>query len=204
VIERLGNKIQVIVALHGKTLCSLTREDGQCIVHSVAKPNDEKVANGDGTVLFQSSILPGLPTEQYWADIPASQKDTHGSLVDSPDVIQAMFQLLRKQQPSKLLPYTEFIQRIDWSNEEQSVKDPKRDEQLDYTERALMRSRTPVKKWGSRLNPGGKDALLFHITREAALRVLAGEDLQIAARQIGQTPEFLEEHIQQLLMPMLF
>ena len=99
--------------------------------------------------------------------------------------------------------YGNFIQRIDWSYESENSPDPGLTENLDYIERARLRSSTPKSGWGQALNPNGDDVELFAITREAALRVLNGDDLQSAAKRIGKTDEFLEGHIRTLLMPLL-
>lgn len=204
VIDRLGEKINVVVALRGRTAFSVSRsKNGTCKIHKTPEAENGKFSNGDGTVLFQSSILPGLPKERYWADIPSRYKDTHGGIVDSKDVIEAIRKLLKGQKPEKLVPYSEFIHLIDWSYEQVGGRARSLKEHLDYSERAHLRSITPVDKWGSTLNPLGKDALLYYITREAALRVIKGEDINVAAQQIGQEPEFLKEHIKQLLLPML-
>ncbi len=175
------------------------------MLYRVPEPEKDTFANGDGTVLFQSSYLPGFPTDRYWAMIPDTQQDTHGKIVDNPDVIHDIKQILHDQQPTKLTRYKEFIGKIDWRGDLPATRGLEKATKLDYLERARLREITPKDQWGERLNPGGDDALTYFLTEQAALQVLNGQkDLETAARQIGQSPKFLEEYIQIRLMPVLF
>lgn len=210
VVERLGPRIHVLLGLNGKTTCSATRapKDGEWLLHRVPKPPAGRLSNGDGTVLLQSSILPGLPTDRYRAVIPGERKNTHLAIMDSSALIADVKEIMQGAVPSKLVLWNDFINRIDWSGD-QPDREPAWDEGLGNEERQLVRSRTPYSNWGNRLNPKGTlgsptDAELFAITREATWRVINGDDLHVAAERIAQTPEFLENHIRALLMPALY
>ena len=206
VVNRLEKKIYVIVGLNGKTTCSATRTAvGDWVLHKVPNPNDDNISNGDGTVLFQSTLLPGLPESQYWAEIPDSQKNTHGDITDRPTVIDGIKLILGGGNPAGtgLVNYSNFIRNIDWSYETKNNPPPNTRENLDYIERARLRSITPRSKWGRLLNPE-KDVEVFATSRKAALRVLNGEDLNSEAARIKQSAGFLERHIQTLLMSLLY
>ena len=59
VVERLSDKIHVIVGLNGKTTCCATRSaTGDWVLHKVPTPPGEKISNGDGTVLFSQHCSP--------------------------------------------------------------------------------------------------------------------------------------------------
>lgn len=208
VVARLGEKITIIVGLNGKTLCCATRTmSRQWILHKVSAPAPGQISNGDGTVLLQSSLLPGLPTSSYWADVPPQQQNIHGDFMDRPNVLsgtRAILQSSKNLQSTGLIGYSDFIDKIDWSSEAMDGSDPSTTDNLDYIERANLRSLTPRQRWRSALNPGGRDAEMFYITREAAFRVLAGESLEAEAARIGQSPEFLQGHLRTLLMPILY
>ena len=207
VIERFQDRIYIIVGLNGKTTCCATRStSGEWILKKVTKPKPNFYANGDGTVLFQSTFLPGLSKKKYLAEIPASQKNTHGDIMDRPSVIAGVKAILEDQDPKEggLISYGTFIDKIDWSHEAFGSDEPELTENLDYIERALLRRVTPRAKWGDGLNPDGIDAELFAVTREAALQVMSGDDLESAAERIGKDARFLEQHIQTLLMPLLY
>ena len=207
VIARLADKIHVIVGLNGKTTCIATRvPTDDWVLHKEPVPPDGMISNGDGTVLFQSSILPGLPENHYWAEIPQSRENTHGYLMNRPNVISGIQAILEGNSPENadLVNYSNFIQRIDWSYEHEDNQEPGLTENLDYTERERFRSITPITEWDNTLNPNGNDAERFAYTRKAALQVLNGDDLQIAASRIGENVEFLEEHIRNLLLPLLY
>ena len=206
VVSRLADRIYIIVGLNGKTTCNATRSaTDDWVLHKVPVPPDGMVSNGDGTVLYQSSVLPGLPENHYWAEIPQSQENTHGDLMNRPNVISGIQAILEGNSPENagLVDYSNFIQRIDWSYEHEDNQEPGLTENLDFTERERLRSITPITKWDNSLNPNGNDAARFAYTRKAALQVLKGEDLQIAASRIGENVEFLEEHIRNLLLPLL-
>ena len=203
----MKDKIHVIVGLNGKTTCSATRSPtGDWVLHKVPVPPNNKVSNGDGTVLFQSSILPGLPENHYWAEIPQAQENTHGYMMNRPNVISGIKAILEGNNPggAGLVNYGNFIQRIDWSYEREDSLKPGLTENLDYTERERLRSITPRSEWDNALNPNGNDAARFAYTRKAALQVLNGDDLQIASSRIGENVEFLEGHIRNLLLPLLY
>lgn len=205
VVRRLGGKINVIVGLNGKTECMAQKADGVWRLHTT-KDDDipgGKVANGDGTVLFQSSILPGLPTEQYWAFIPNNRVDTHGGLVNQPAVSQGIINLLTGNKPNQLANYAAFSSKIFFGDEVIGADDPEPTKGLKYIERDRVRQITPLAQWGEDLNPGGGDDRIYYLTRQAAYQVLAGGSLAQAASRIGQTPEFLKEHIRHLLLPLL-
>ena len=209
VVQRLGRKIQVIVGLNGKTACSATRAgDDRWILHRVPQPPNGKISNGDGTVLFQSSILPGLATERYRAVIPEERKNTHLAVMDSGELIDDVKDILQGVGPSRLIPWNDFIPRIDWTGD-QPGDEPAWHEGLSYEERHLLRTRTARSNWGAELNPTGAAGLptdleLFALTRQAAWQVINGDDLDVAAERISQPPEFLENHIRALLMPALY
>ena len=205
VVKRLRDKIYVIVGLNGKTAYCATRSAGKWVLHSLPKPNDGKYANGDGTVLFQSSLLPGLPEDHYWAEIPKVRENIHGEILERPKVIAGIKAILRQGniQNSGLKNYRHFVPRIDWSHESNQSSAPKPTDNLNYIERELLRRVTPRGNWGTELNPGGRDAELFAITRQAALQVLNGDDLESAADRIRENRQFLEGHIRTLLMPLL-
>ena len=207
VVRRLEEKITIIVGLNGKTLCSATRNSaGQWVLHKVSSPDNGQFSNGDGTVLFQSSLLPGLPTSRYWAEIPPRHHNYHGDLMDRPNVIAGIQAIVEAKDVSSsgLVNYDKFVDKIDWSAEAASSADPRMSENLDYVERAHLRTTVPKRQWGRALNPGGNDAETFYITREAALRVLEGKDLASEATRIGQSPEFLNGHIRTLVMPIFY
>ncbi len=207
VINRLAAKIHVIVGLNGKTTCCATRSvTGDWVLHKVPAPPDGKISNGDGTVLFQSTLLPELPEDHYWAEIPNAQENTHGGVMDRPKVIAGIKAILKGNNPVGvgLENYSNFIQKIDWSYEHTDRPDPGLTENLDYIEREHLRGITPKSEWHDALNPDGNDAELFASTRGAAFRVLHGDDLQSAATRIGEKVEFLEGHLRTLLMPLLY
>ena len=208
VVDRLGDKIHVFVGLNGKTACTATRAaDGEWVLHRGPEPERTQLSNGDGTVLLQSSILPGLPTGKYRALIPDQRQDTHLPMMDSVDLIEDVRSVFGGGVPSRLTSWEGFIGRIDWRGD-QPGREPASSEGLSYQERVGLRSRTPPGDWGPALNPkveglGLTDMELFEITRAAALGVTKGDDLETASRRIGQTPEFLENHIRALLLPAL-
>jgi hypothetical protein len=207
VVTRLGTRITVIVGLNGKTdYAARTDDDGEWLIHTLPNPPRGKLSNGDGTVLFQSSVLPGLPTTAYWALVPPVREDTHGGLVNEPVVINAIRSALAGQplSTSGLTPYAEFIQDIDWSHETAGTPTPGPFEHLDYQERARLRAKTPLSRWGPALNPHGDDDRLFHATRQSALKVLNGADLRSEAARLGQSYRFLAEHLQTFIAPVLF
>ena len=198
----------MIAGLNGKTTCSATRSDnGDWILNKVLNPLNDYVSNGDGTVLFQSSFLSGLLTEQYWAEIPEDQVNTHGGFMDRPNVINGIKEILNDKIPNRdLHRYDDFINKIDWSAESVDRSD-KLDSSLDYIERARLRSNTPKSKWNQLSLNVDNDAEKFATTREAALRVMNGvngDNLKLVAEQIEQEVEFLERHLQTLLLPLLF
>ena len=207
VVGRLANKIHVIVGLNGKTTCNATRSaTGEWVLHKVPAPPKGKFSNGDGTVLFQSSYLPGLPEKQYWAERPQTQENTHGYLMNRPNVIRGIKAILEDDSPANahLVNYNKFISSIDWSYEHEDNSEPGLTENLDYIERDRLRSISPITEWDNALNPNGNDAERFAYTRKAALQVLNGDDLQIASSRIGENVEFLEGHIRNMLMPLLY
>ena len=207
VVDRLADKIHVIVGLNGKTKCSATRSaTGDWVLHKVPAPSQGKISNGDGTVLFQSSVLPGLPENHYWAEIPQSHEDTHGYMMNRSNVISGIKAILAGNNPgnANLVNYSNFIKKIDWSYETENSPEPDLTENLDHIERERLRGITTKSDWGHALNPNGDDAERFAITRKAALRVLNGDDLHTTAMRIGEEVEFLEGHIRNLLMPLLY
>ncbi|MDA1190172.1 MAG: hypothetical protein O3A46_00645 [Candidatus Poribacteria bacterium] len=206
VIGRFEKKMFVLVGLNGKTAYAAARSASYgWALHYTPKPPDGNVSNGDGTVLFQSSFLPDLPLSHYWAEIPEYGDNTHGKLVDLPNVITAINTLLSGGSLSggPLTPYNGFIDRIDWRFERPDAPTPTQYEHLNYQERARMRSLVPKNQWTPALNPDG-DALDYYVTREAAKRVAMGEDLVSVAQRAHLEPEFLERHVQAYLMPFLF
>lgn len=207
VVERFRDRIYVIVGLNGKTTCCATQsKSGEWTLKKVSEPKPNMYSNGDGTVLFQSTFLPGLSKDKCFAEIPTSQKNIHGDLMDRPKVIAGINNILDDQDPEEgsLIKYETFIGKIDWSHEAVGNDEPRRTENLDYIERALLRRVTPRSKWDAGLNPDGNDAELFAVTREAALQVLNGDDLESAAERIGKNAQFLNGHIRTLLMPLLY
>ena len=204
VTSRLGDKIYVIAGLNGKTTCSATRLDsGDWILNKVPKPSAGYVSNGDGTVLFQSSFLSGLSKERYWAEIPSDQVNTHGGFMDRQNVIDGINHILNNTHPDcKLHPHDEFIKKIDWSSETENSTNSEIN--LDYIEQTRLRSITPKIDWDEKSLNAEKDAEVFAMTREAALHVLNGDDMKIAAGRIGQNVEFLDGHLRTLLLPLLF
>lgn len=204
-VKRLGSKMHVIVGLNGKTdYAAVWREEyDHWTVHKTPEPPKGKISNGDGTVLFQSSYLPGLPLENYWAYIPQEQEDSHGEIVNLPEVTDGINALLNNQIP-QLKRYNEFINLIDWTQEAAGASTPKFNQHLDYHERARMRVNMPIASWGKALNPNGDDAALFNATRVAALQVLQGKDLKSAAELIGKDEDFLKNYMKSMLMPVCF
>ena len=206
VVGRLADKIHVIVGLNGKTTCNATRSaTGDWVLHKVPAPPVGMISNGDGTVLFQSSILPKLPENHYWAEIPEAQENTHGYMMNRPKVISGIKAILEADNPagSGLKSYNNFISLMNWSYELDDSPEPGLRENLDYIERERLRSTTPRAEWDDSLNPNGDDAARLAQTRKAALQVLNGDDLQIASSRIGEKAEFLEGHIRNMLMPLL-
>ena len=207
VVKRLHDRITIIVGLNGKTTYRATRSFKDAwILHKVPRPiHDNLISNGDGTVLFQSSVLDGLHESRYWAEIPESQGNTHGSIMDRPNVISGVRAILEGRPPEDdtLRKRGDFINSIDWLPENPRTRFPRFSENLDYIERARMRSVTNSAAWDTNLNPSD-DALTFSVSREAALRTMNGQDLAAEAKRIGQTADFLERHIQSLLMPILY
>jgi pimeloyl-ACP methyl ester carboxylesterase len=207
-VRRLEKKINVIVGLNGKTPYSATRhgEFGWC-TSTLPDPGDRMVSNGDGTVLFQSSYLPTLPKDRYWAFVPQERKNTHGTLVDTPEVMQAIHMLLNDEHDlsrTGLRRYEEFIDVIDWSHEAVGAADPTPTAHANYLERERLRRLVPVGDWGAELNPED-DLVRFHLTRDAARSVLTGEEeMETAATRIGERTNFLREHLETMLMPGLF
>jgi len=207
VARRFAGRLTIIVGLNGKTDYAARRDmAGDWTVHSLPRAAPQKLANGDGTVLLQSSMLPGLPTDAYWAYVPPVREDSHGGLVNEPQVINAIRSALAGEPLTRsgLTPYADFIHAIDWSQEAVQAPQPAPQEHLDYQERARLRSRVPLAAWGPQLNPGGEDDRLFHATRQSALKVLGGADLRAEARRLGVSYRFLAEHLQSLLAPALF
>ena len=207
IMRRIGDKTYVVLGVNGKTPYCLTRaSNNDWVLHKAPKPQDEqKVSNGDGTVLFQSSILPGLPNSRYFAEVPESQSNIHGEMMDRQNVINHIKGILSGSVPSAgvIQGYDSIVEGIDWTKEEHHTEDPGESEYLDYIERARRRSVTTSASWGDDLNPED-DALLFSRTREAAMRVLNGEDLRSESARLEQSVGFLERHIQALLLPALY
>ncbi|WP_374089489.1 lipase family alpha/beta hydrolase [Methylomicrobium lacus] len=206
IISRLSNKINVIVGLNGKTAYMAKRYSGEWRLHTTETQSipPGKISNGDGTVLFQSSTLPGLPKTQYWAHIPQTRENSHGGLVNVPNVREGILDLLNNQSPQTLQAFNQFSGDIYFGDEVAGATDPKPTQGLNYLERAKVRQVTPITHWGKKgLNPGGNDDHTFFLTRQAAYKVLAGESLTRAAERINCTPNFLREHIRDLLLPLL-
>lgn len=207
IIRRIRDKTHIIVGVNGKTPYCLTRASNRdWVLHKAPKSEDrQKISNGDGTVLFQSSFLPGLPNSRYLGEAPESQTNIHGEIMNRPNVINCIKDILSGNVPKvgMIGGYNSIVEKIDWTTEEHDSKDPQEFENLDYIERARRRSVTTYTAQDKDLNPKG-DALLFFRTREAALRVLNGEDLRSESEKLGQSAGFLERHIQALLLPALF
>ncbi len=204
VVRIFGNRIHVIVGLNGKTAYTAIKANGTWSIPKLPEaPNGQK-SNGDGTVLFQSSFMPGLDLDRYAAFIPNSQEDTHGSLVDYDPVIAGIEAILTDDDPHQngLVDYPNFIDQIDWSHEIPQAEQPNRFTNLDYIDRSMQRERLPRNRWGRSLNPERTDAIRFYETRQAAIRVIYGEDLKANAQQIGESEEFIKIHIRDMLLPL--
>ncbi|MBF5046451.1 alpha/beta fold hydrolase [Aggregicoccus sp. 17bor-14] len=207
VAQRFSSRITVIVGLNGKTEHAAQRDaSGDWTVHSLPRAPAGKLSNGDGTVLLQSSLLPGLPTSCYWAYVPPVREDSHGGLPNEPLVINAIRSVFANMplDRSGLVPWDRFIGDIDFGPEAAGAPPPAPLQDLDYQERARMRTKVPVAEWGEQLNPGGEDDRLFHATRQSALKVLGGADLRTEAARLGVSYRFLLEHLQSLVAPALF
>ena len=203
VVARFKGRINIIVGLNGKTAYAGQRHGARWTFHRLPRPDQEdKISNGDGTVLFQSSYLPSLPTSAYHAFIPARQRNIHGGMVDRAAVIQTIEELMDGKGVTHpdVHPYDAFIDRIDWSYEAVDASMVEPSTHLDYLERAEARRYIPVAKWGILDSEG--DAQLFEATRAMARRAIAGDvSVNQAAHYLGQSTNFVIEHIQALLMP---
>ncbi|NOK07868.1 lipase/acyltransferase domain-containing protein [Corallococcus exercitus] len=205
VAQRFASRTVVIVGLNGRTDYAALMGPGGWTLHSQPPPAPGKLSNGDGTVLFQASLLPGLPTTCYHAYVPPEREDTHSDLVNLPEVINAILTALTggSLASSGLVPYADFLPTIDWSLEVEQAPEPGPTENLGYLERARLRARLPLAQWGPSLDPGGNDDRLFHATRQSAFKVLHGADLRTEAGRLGVSYRFLADHIRDLLLPVL-
>jgi hypothetical protein len=203
--RRLGNKIHVIVALNGETTYAATRsESGKWRFHSAPEPSANHVSNGDGTVLFQSSLVPGLGLDHYWALIPQQQANLHGGIMDQSEVVEGVKALLSGTNPRGLARGPDFLPTIDWSKERVEASSPQPFEDLDFLERGFVRETMPVSTKEDSLNPTGAEATVYTTINKAAIRVLKGADLPKEASRIGKSEELITDHIKTLLMPLLF
>jgi len=202
VVARLGQRIRVIVGMNGKTSYAAQRDaGGRWTLHSLPDPPPGQISNGDGVVLYQSSVLPGLAAHHYFAFRPKTRMETHSELCNQQAVIEGIKSLLDDTDPKGLLPHADFAPLIDWAPEQAT---PAVHEHLDYEERARLRARMPLSEWhGGELNRDN-DALLYHATREAAARVLAGGDIRAEADRLGKDAEFLRKHLARAVMPILY
>ncbi|MBF0477343.1 MAG: hypothetical protein HQK59_16285, partial [Deltaproteobacteria bacterium] len=204
--------VNVIVGLNGKThIAAEWNDDSEWTIYTSPTPPDGKYSNGDGTVLFQSSILPGLPAERYWAFIPKwpggspMREDTHGDLLKENNVIQGVLSLLGGSTPDQLEPYNIFAPNIDLAYELAGDSTPKPCN-FDYIDRAHWRGAPVVNPvvqnlmnpWDKNMNKG--DAQIYYATREAAINVLKNQaDLKTEATRVGVTPDFLENHLKRMM-----
>lgn len=207
-IARFKDKTNIIVGLNGKTPFAVEKrevnEGNNELIWKIAfnkSPSDKsKINNGDGTVLFQSSYLKGLPKEKYFAYIPKKIQDSHSELMDNIDIINGLKDIINDKTPSKLSGFNDFFPKIDWSSDTNS--NINFEENLTYEERNKIRSFIPKRQWNKNLNPNN-DAETFCLTRRAAINVLNGANLKEEAKHINQNEEFLYNHIKKMLFPML-
>jgi hypothetical protein len=193
---RLGDRFSVIVGLNGRnTLSRASRAADGWRFHKNGATPLGKYANGDGSVLFQSSYLRGFDTSRYWAYAPKVHKNIHSSLLDIDDVTQGVSAILSGNKP-KLQPHAKFIGMIDF-NKERQKDPPKPFEDLDYLERARLRASIPFTKWDDHglRGPDKRDNDLLCATAIAETRVVAGESVRVEAERLGQPVEFLEDFI---------
>ena len=223
-LEPFEGRAHVIAGLNGKTPYAARRipvsggMEYEFLSHTRESldggPNGSAtISNGDGTVLFQSTYLPCLPTSGYYGCIPAEQGDTHGGIVDRQAVRDAIVAILDGKKKiacesggDAIVPYKDFIGRINWTPEHPDSKHMPASHQKahhDYMERAWLRQVLPYKKWRRTLATGDDDGR-FYRTRQAALAVMQErESLEQAAARIGEDAEFLARHIRRQVLPLL-
>ena len=99
-----------------KTWTSVSqRESGGWEIGFQAKPGPDKLYNGDGMILFESSYLP-LPERdrQIWALDGSRKKELHTRMIGEKDVLAAIRNILNQGTADGcgLVNYTEFVDRI--------------------------------------------------------------------------------------------
>jgi pimeloyl-ACP methyl ester carboxylesterase len=202
VTRRLAERTHLIVAVHGKTPYAATRNRaGGWVLHALPDPPSGRWSNGDGTVLLQASLVPGLPEDRVHVVVPERRESLHGDLLDRPETLDAVRALLDGRRPD-LATLSETLERVDWSWERAGAPDPGETEHLAWDERARMRGLVPPEEWGENLDPEG-DAATFLATEEAGLRVLSGEPLDEASTTIGRDAGFLRGSLRHRLLPLL-
>lgn len=197
---RFENRLSVIVGINGRnTLSRVSGSPGRWRFHKNPAAPAGQFANGDGTVLLQSSMLPGFDTERVWAYRSAERKNIHSDMMDLPEVINAIAAIRDGKKPA-LMRYDDFIGSIDFSRETSTELEPWAD--LDFEERARLRSAMPPSEWtAAGLRAEGDDVELFHSTHAAALRVLDdGSNLGDEATRLGVNSDHLVEYIRRGLM----
>jgi hypothetical protein len=197
VVSNLHDKIRIIVAVNGPTEYAATRHDNTERKWSLRSKSSARqrgrYSNGDGLVLFQSSVLPGLPLKQYWAVVPDEQEELHTDMLERDDFIDAAANLLAGRRVRGLQRGPEFVRRIDWSGEVAGERDLGLTEDLDAHERAVCREDALRGSEGAtigELDPTGRDASEyadFQRLREAAASALDEGDLDGVSRRTGRS-----------------
>lgn len=215
-IKRFKDKTSIIIGLNGKTPFSAQKETTDddayykywVFGYNLEASDKTKITNGDGTVLFQSSYLKDLPKDSYFAYIPAVDKfnrvnrDSHGEIVDRPEVIAGIKNIMEDKKPTDLVSCDKFFPKIDWKNE--TTKKINLYKYLTYEEREKIRQYTAKVYWASRELDPENDAEIFRETRGAAINVIKkGKNIKKEAKKINQSEEFLENHVKKLLFPLL-
>lgn len=204
--KRVADRFHVIVGINGRnTLSRVTRAPDGWRFHKNGRPKANTYANGDATVLFQSSYLPGFDTRRYWAYASPGRKNIHSKMLDIVDVRIAINKILEGKSGHTLLPYKKFIKQIDFRNELSKSKKPAEFGDLDYQERARLRGVVDFKSWDDHDLRGRdqNDHDLYTATRDAAMRIaLRGTTIDAEAKGLGKPVEFLEDFMRRSLMPL--
>jgi pimeloyl-ACP methyl ester carboxylesterase len=198
----LVKRMHVVVGLNGKTPAKTERSLGDWTLHH-QDPAPDRLGNGDGTVLLQSSYLEGIPLSQYWGVAGSRGNDDHAYLMSKPDVVRGVKAILEGKRPEKLLPFAEYMPKVDFSLDGVPAEKVGAYQGLSYREREHLRSLLPAEKWAEGKLESDQDIATFHTTRQAAIKVITeGAALESEAKRIGRPVEFLRSHTGRVLMPL--
>lgn len=202
ILARFAGQLYLIVGINGlNTLSRVSGSPGNWRFHKNPKAPNGRYSNGDGSVLLQSSVLPKFDHDRIWAFVSKPRKNVHPDMMDIPEVFHSIHAIRAGENITELVPYQQFIEDVDFSRETtDSTVDPSED--LDFEERARLRSGTPRDEWEKAGLGFSDDDDLFHATHAAALRVLdQGADITKEAGKLGMSDDHLVEYIRRGLMP---